>query len=225
MYTINIRTLLNGFQTFWELVGGALRLDPAAFQAVQQNTDTTLMMIILLFLAGISMTLGQCVVLLANKVKPVRFIASLIFSGIIFIITILIWAAVYKMLDFLLKGSSTSFLQMLRVISLALAPYILGIFILLPYAGSFLEHVFDIWAFLALAVAIAVTLHFSALQALLFALLAWLIIQTLKFTIGRPVIALQRWLMRHVANIPIFSEKGGFSSIMSIKLPRKGGRV
>lgn len=199
MYTIDTSTFWNFIQSFFGLVGGALRLDPAAFEAAQTSTGVELITLTILILAGISVTLGQSVVLLANKVTPRRFVTSLLFNGAIFVMSVLIWAATFLLVGRFVFGAQLPFTEMARVVGLAYAPLLLGFFVLLPYMGSFLNHVLDIWSFLAILVALSVTMHLRFSQALVCAFIGWVIIQILKYTIGRPILALERWLRQEVA--------------------------
>jgi Yip1 domain len=199
MYTIDTSTIWHFIQSFFGLVGGALRLDPAAFKAVQTSAGTNLLTLTILILAGISLTLGQSVVLLSNKVTPRRFVSSILLNGAIFVVSVLIWVAIFQLVGRLVFGVKVPFFQMARAVSLAYAPLLLSFFVLLPYLGSFLDHVLDVWSFLAMLVALSVTLHLDFWQALVCALLGWVLIQLLKYTIGRPIVTLQRWLRQAVA--------------------------
>ena len=201
MYTINTSTFWQFLQSFFALVGGALRLDPAAFSAVQKSAGvgTNILTILILVLAGVSVMLGQSVVLLANKVTPRRFVSSLLFNGVIFVVGVLIWAAIFQFVGHFVFGKQLPFSQMARVVGLAYAPLLLGFFILLPYLGSLLHHILDIWWFLAMLVALSATLQINFEQAVVCSLIGFVLIEALKYSIGRPVVALQRWLERAVA--------------------------
>lgn len=203
MYTIDTSTFWYFMQSFFGLVGGALRLDPAAFRAVQMSPGAGLLTLLILILAGVSVTLGQSVVLLANKVTPRRFVISLLFNGIIFVVSVIIWAAIFQLLGRFVFVVRLPIDQIVRVVSLAFAPLLLGFFVLLPYLGSFLNHVLDVWSFLAVVVALGVTMQLQFWQALLYALLGLVIIQLLRYTIGRPIIALEGWLRKEVAGAPL----------------------
>lgn len=203
MYTIETSTFWQSISSFFAVVGGALRLDPAAFQAVQADANANLLMLLLLLLAGASQMFGQSVVLLANKVTPPRFVMSLLLNAVLFVVGVLIWAAIFQLVGRLVFGIQLPFAEMGRVVSLAYAPLVLGFLVLLPYAGSFLGHVLDAWSTLAMLVALNVTLHLDLRQALFCALLGWVIMLVLQYTIGRPIIALQRWLRRAVAGAPL----------------------
>src|SRR5207247_10440129 len=92
MYTIDTSSFFHFFQTLWSLATGAMRLDPAAFTAMD-TPGTGLLAATILFLAGVSEALGQSVVLLANRVKPGRFVLSLLLTGVLFIVSAFIWGA------------------------------------------------------------------------------------------------------------------------------------
>ena len=199
MYTIDTSTFWLFVQSFFGLVGGALKLDPAAFRAVQTSADANLLTVLILLLAGASAILGQSVVLLANKVTPRRFVSSLFFNGAVFVVGVLIWSAIFLLVGRFVFGESLLFTQMVRAIGLAYAPFLLSFFILLPYFGSCIDHVLDVWCVLAMLVALEVTLQLHFWQALVCALLGWVIIQLLKSTIGRPVMAAYNWLWQKVS--------------------------
>jgi len=170
---------------------------------VQADANANLLMLLLLLLAGASQMLGQSGVLLANKVTPRRFVMSLLLNAVLFVVGVFIWAAIFQLVGRIVFGIQLPFAQMGRVVSLAYAPWVLGFFILLPYTGSFLGHVLDVWSALAMLVALTVSLHLDLLQALFCALLGWAIILVLQYTIGRPIVAFQRWLRRTVAGVPL----------------------
>ena len=202
MYTIDTTTFGNFLHTLWTLVQGALRLDPAAFQAVQNKAAYPVTLTIL-FLAGVSKELGQCVVLLVNRVKPGRFVISLLVSGAILVLSILIQGSIIWLAGIYVFHRREDIGHLFSAVSLAYAPLLFGFFILLPYAGSLLDHVLDIWCLLAIVIAVSVTLQLPLLQALLCTLCGWLIYQAMKFTIGKPIMAIIRWLRQSVAGAPL----------------------
>jgi hypothetical protein len=203
MYIINITTFGNFLHTLWTLVQGVLRLDPAIFRAVQNNASANFVILTIVFLAGVSTTLGQCVVLLVNRVKPGHFIISLLVSGALFVLSLIIEVSIIWLTGISIFHSRENIGDVIRAASLAYAPLFFGFFILLPYAGSFVDHVLDIWCLLALVVAVSVTLQLQLWQALLCVLCGWLFFQLMKFTIGRPIQSITRWLTRRAAGIPL----------------------
>ena len=203
MYRVDISTIGHFIQSFFTLVGGVLRLDPAAFRSIQSSTAANGLTLFILILAGISVTLGQSVVLLANKVTPRRFVVSLLANGAIFVVRVLIWVAVFQLVTRLFFRLQPPFQPLTRGVGLAFAPLLLGFFVLLPYLGTLLSRVLDIWSALAMLVALQVILHLLFWQALVCALIGFGIIQALKYTIGRPIVAFERWLRQIVAGVPL----------------------
>lgn len=203
MYTIDSSTFGRFVASFFGLLGGALRLDPAVFKAVEVNPGATVFAILILIVAGISQALGQSVVLLANKVTPRRFLLSLLLSGVLFLVGVSIWTAIFGLVGYFVFGGQLSFAQLGRVVSLAYAPLVLSFFVLLPYAGSAIHHLLELWTFFAMLIAFGVTLQLDFWQSLGSVLLGWLIIGALQFTIGRPIMFLRSWLIGVTAGTPI----------------------
>ena len=197
-----------------------MRLDPAAFREVQTSAGANLLTPLILILAGISVTLGQSVVLLANKVTPRRFVMSLLANGAIFAVKVLIWVGIYQLVTRLFFGIQPPFPEMARVVGLAFAPLSLGFFILLPYLGAFLARVLDIWSSLAMLVALHVILRLFFWQAVLCALIGFAMIQLLKYTIGRPIVALERWLKQMAAGVPLSNR---MQELITVGIKDEGG--
>jgi hypothetical protein len=215
MYTIDTTTFGNFLHTLWTLVQGVLRLDPAAFQAVQHNARAGPVILTIIFLAGVSETLGQCVVLLVNRVKPGRFVVSLLVAGAIFVLSLIIEVSIIWLAGIYIFRSRVSISDVLLAVGLAYAPLLFGFFILLPYVGSLLDHVLDIWCLLAIVVAVSVTLHLQLWLALLCTLCGWLIFQLVKFTIGRPIVAMARWLRQYAAGVPLTTKVQNLAEILN----------
>ena len=195
MYTIDTTTFFHFIRSLLGLIWGALTLDPNAFSSVPNTGKATLITLLVLFLAGVSETVGQSAVLLANKVTPRRFALSLALSGGIFI-----FGAVVSIISIWLIGTfifhtEQSIIQIMREVSLGYAPLLLGFFILLPYMGTFIEHALEIWSLLAIVVAVIVTLRLHFWQALVCTLLGWVIVQVVKYFLGRQLLARQYRMM------------------------------
>src|SRR5947209_6980687 len=119
MYTINTSTFWGLVQSFFGLLGGAMRLDPAAFRAVQVSTGAEPLILGILLLAAISVTLGQSAILLANKVTRRRFVSSLLLNGALFVVGVLIWVAIFQLIGRFVFGVRLPFLDIVQEISLA----------------------------------------------------------------------------------------------------------
>jgi hypothetical protein len=189
--------------SFPALIGRALGLDGTAFLSIQRMPEGLWLALAVVLLAGISEAVGQSIVLFANRVKPRRFVVSLLLSGLLYtssfvILTVSVWlVATY------LYGSQKSLDTVTRAVGLGYAPHFFGFFILTPYFGSPIGLLLSLWSLVAIILALHVSLGLTLLQALVCSLLGWLLLQVLRRTIGRPVNRLVRWLRRKTAGVPL----------------------
>jgi hypothetical protein len=203
MYTIDTSSIISSLQSLWGLVLGALRLDPAVFRALLDSYNGSWLALLVLFLGGVSEALGQSVALLVNRVSRRRFFVGLLITGIIVAVGFLVWVSTIWLSATFIFGVREPIIRVLLAVSLAYAPFLFGFLILLPYMGSFIDHVLDAWSFLAVLVAMNVTLGLRLWQALLCTLFGWLIFQLLKYAIGKPITTLVNRLFRLSIGVPI----------------------
>lgn len=181
-----------------ELIWQALSLQDTPYLLVAEGEGGLRLALIIVFLAGLSQGLGQSVVLFANSVKPRRFAASLVVSGVLYVSGFMFFVLSIWLVAEFVFGRSQSLPTVLTMTGLAYTPYLLGFFILAPYFGSFIAVALSLWSLVALVNALRVTLELSLLQALLCSGLGWLVLQVLSVTVGQPI----QWLaskLRQVA--------------------------
>ncbi len=227
MYTIDTSTIFSSLQSLWGLIWGALRLDPAAFRAMLDSPNGGWLSLIVLLLGGVSEAFGQSVTLLVNRVSRRRFIVSLLVTGIITAIGILVWVSTIWLSATLVFGVRAPIIRVLWSVSLAYAPFLFGFFILLPYMGSFIDHVLEVWAFLAVLVAMNVTLGLRLWQSLVCTLFGWLIFELLKYVIGKPITTQINRLIGLATDVPISVRVQQLTKIMTEEPtePPKGART
>ena len=182
-----------------ELIGQVLALQRAPFETMLQEPGGLRLAFGVVFTAGLSLGLGQSVVLFANHVRRSRFITSLLVGGVLYVfgflfLVISIWlVAKYGF------GRDQFFTPIVRAVGLSYAPFLFGFFVLTPYLGSFFAVFLSLWNLIALLIALDVTLDLSLLQALLCSALGWLLLQVAGRTIGRPIQTLARFTRRLAA--------------------------
>ncbi len=158
--------------------------------------------LIVLLLGGLSDLLGQSVVLFANRVRPGRFVFSLITAGIVLAFSVAFWAGSIWLAAWLTFDSFRPFREVLTVVYLSYAPLILGVVVFLPYLGNIIFRVLRIWIFLALLVAVQVVYPFSFWQAILCCSLGWIVYE---LATRLPVIRAERlssWWWRFTTGTP-----------------------
>jgi predicted Abi (CAAX) family protease len=185
-------------RSFWELASGAMRLDAEAYLHIHQLSFGLTIALLIVLIAGISQTLGQCIVLFVNRVRPVRFLYSLLVSGLLFVCTFLFWGLSIEVVTRFLFHAPPHLLSTFRTLGLSYAPQMLGFLIALPHFGIPISVLLSIWSLLSLVSGIRGLEELSGFgvwQALLAAGLGWIILQVLQRTVGRPVMAVGQSLL------------------------------
>ena len=157
--------------------------------------------------AGLSHTLGQSIVLFVNRVKPSRFLYSLLLFTTLYAFGFLFWTLSVWLVGTQLFGREANLRAVVQAVGIGYAPYLFSFFILTPYFGSLIATALSLWSFVAILLAVQVTLQLSFGQALLCSALGWLLWQLLHRTIGRPIIWFTNTLRRWVTGVPIVIDR------------------
>lgn len=186
-----------GFLTdVWLVIGGIMRLDPAAFRTALRAAEGGQIALFVMFMAGMSDTLGQSVVLLANRVTRRRFVVSLLFSGLLLIVSVFFWVMTISLIASLVFETSRPFRDVLVVVALSHAPLLFGFLVLLPYLGNVIYHILRVWVFLAVVVGVAVVYPFGVWEAVACSVLGWLLLEVIVHLPFLHIDRLDRWLWR-----------------------------
>ena len=189
--------MLEYLQILLSLVGKALSLDREIFITASQYTgDLRFLLFWVVFIGGISVAAGQSVVLFANRVKPGRFVISLVLGGLVFVGRVAVILFVIWAMANLLGQKPWSLLSVARGIGLAAAPYWFGFLILAPYAGLIIEKLLRGYVFVVLVVALQAVFSIGFWGAILAALVALLVAELLLLLLGRLLTPLELRLNR-----------------------------
>lgn len=181
-----------------ELIFQVLALSRLPYQLVKSSEEGLRLALSVVFIAGLSQTLSQSVVLFAHRVRPRRFALSLLVGaglyvfGFLFLVTSIWFVARYAF------GETEPLLVVVRAVGLAYAPYLFSFIVLTPYFGSFFSATLALWNLSATLLALSVIFGVTLFQALLCSALGWLLLQVVQRTVGRPVQALAQ-RARHLA--------------------------
>jgi hypothetical protein len=192
--------------TLWQVIGGLLRLDQQAYRAALDFPDSTLLGLTILLLGGLSITLGQSVVLFANRVSRSRFALSLVAAALLLAAGVGFWAlSIWAIASFVLNEQRL-YLEVLTVVGLSYAPFLFGFLVLLPYLGNILDNVLHIWVFLATLVGVSVLFDFSLWQALLCCLMGWVLLEVVSRFTTQAIEAAEDWVWRISTGTPAEQE-------------------
>ncbi len=199
MYEIDVSTIFAFVQTMFRLVGGAMRLDPAAYRAVFGLTnDPTRMVLWIVLIAGLARMIGQSVVLFANRVQPKRFVLSLMWGAVKFLLDVMVVVTIIWAIANLIGTRSWNYAQVARGIALAAAPYWLSFLILIPYLGMIVERFLKVYIFMALVVSIQAVFGIAFWNALWAGALALALSAVVDLIFGRLLAPLDRRMNRLV---------------------------
>lgn len=194
------------FSSFVTVLGQALRLDPSIYTAVQMAPAGIWIALAVVLLAALSESAGQSVVLFINRVRPPRFILALLIAVVTNLAGYVIWTSTIWLAGRLLFGSTPALVAVFSAVGLAYAPQIFSFFVLTPFLGNVFGVVLSLWSMLAVIVAVRAGLLLETWQAVLLAIVGWVLLQTVKRTVGRPVLALQRWAASRAAGVALVAQ-------------------
>ncbi|NCC37571.1 MAG: hypothetical protein EOM24_37010 [Chloroflexia bacterium] len=206
-------------------IGEALRLNPRVFDIVERYPNTNWVILMIAFLGGASMLVGQSVILFVNRVRPGRFVLSLLVNGIIFATSLLIWAIAIWATGQVLFPNDISFRTVMRMVGLGATPYLFGFLVLIPYLGTFIGRVLSVWSFLVVLAGITFLANGALWPALVCVGLGYLLVTVGSATIGRPILAVRNWLFKTAAGTTFdLALDDVLDRFANEKSPPKGGR-
>mgnify|MGYP005841249087 CR=1 FL=1 len=194
-----IESLFQFLGYVWNGIGAAMWLNPRVFEMVEAYPRSRWVILAIVLLGGASLLLGQSVILFVNRVRPCRFVLSLMLNGLIFGVDLIIWAGAIWVIAHLMFDLQASLAVIVRMVGLGAAPYAFGFLVLLPYAGNFIGRALAVWSFLIVLNSIAFTYDTGFWPALVTVGTGWVLIMILSATIGKPVVAMRNRIWHRVA--------------------------
>ncbi len=203
------------------LIRSALWLSPDLARVIAPDPRYTALTYAVAVLAGVSLLVGQSVALFVNRVTPGRFVLSLLLNGILYILTLVIWALAIWLCAALLYGVQQPERYVIRMVCLGSAPLVLGFLILIPYLGVGIRWILYCWSLLIILVLLRVALQLGLTQALVCTGAGWLLVELVEHTVGQPFIALRNWVWRAVTRTPFDTNTQELVDAVTIELNRR----
>ena len=66
------------WQELWRLIRDVLLLKASTFRAINDVPESAIIALIVVLVAGLSQEIAQSIILFVNRVKPIRFVFSLL---------------------------------------------------------------------------------------------------------------------------------------------------
>lgn len=205
---------MHDLPTFWDLINQVLKLEMSVVDALAVHPAGGRFAVAVVLLVGLSEAVGESVVLFINRVSPRRFLLSLFISAILFVFTYAFWTASIYLVAHYVFGATASVWLVARMVAFAYAPRLLGFLAFLPYFGGPISTVLQLWSLLAGLLGAMAVLELAPLQAMASVVLGGLLLLTLERTIGRPILALARWIRGRVAGVQLVTDPRRLRSLI-----------
>ncbi len=191
------------FSQLGDLIGGAFALNRDVFRLIITLPDGLWAALLVVLVAGLSLSVGQSIVLFINRVKPTRFFFSLLLNAILFTAGYIFLVFSTWLLTLLPGTVNVSFGTLSKVLGLAYAPLLFSFLGALPHVGYPLQNLFSIWNLLAMLVAFNAVTGVSVPNALGYVAFGWVVKQLLENTIGQPIARFGQKLAETVAGVDL----------------------
>ena len=190
----------------WQSLGGVLTLRGDAFAHEVALEPGIVVALAIVLAAGLSESLGQSIVLFANRVKPGRFIVSLLVDAFLFtfgygFLVLSTWTVAH------LPGAPHIPLRELALVfAMSYAPMLFAFLGALPYLGGAVLGGLRVWHFLAMVIGIAAVGSVDVFSAATCVWLGWLVMVLAQRSFGRPIAAAGARLLDAAAGVRVIDD-------------------
>jgi len=164
-----------------------ISFNPKAYNAILRTPESLSVILVIVFIEGVSLLLGQSVTLFINRIAPRRFIASLLLNGFFYIFSFLCWDGfVFTICKFILRIDTKPW-TITEIMFLGSIPLIFSFLILLPYFGLYISQLIYLWSFLIALGATAYILHINLIEASICIGTGWVLTHFIRIGLGKPL--------------------------------------
>ena len=216
---LTIPTVDTAFTRFWSLISGVLLLDSATFESVNNLPLGLIASILVVLLAGISQTFGQGVMLFINRVKPLRFVLSVVVAAVLFVFNYNFWVLSTWLVAGWLFDVSLPLLEVIKTLGFSYAPLLLGFLMIIPYFGMPILIVLSIWTLMAIAIGLGTISDLGIWQAFESCLGGWLVLQFSQRVAGEAIANVTSKIVDWVAGVKLVKKTDYLEQMLYSGLP------
>ncbi|MDX2241168.1 MAG: CAAX protease [Leptolyngbyaceae cyanobacterium bins.302] len=187
--------------SIWEILGSVFALNGENLQQAATFPDSLLLAIGVVLLAGLSLAIGQAIILFINQVKPIRFVFSLLVSAVLYLFEFLFLVLSTWIICLLPNSVHVSLSKLVIVLGLSYAPLLFSFLGALPYFGFPLLRLLSIWHLLAMVVGFGAIANLGAGFAFGYVAVGWFVKELLENTIGQPIAQFGKTIADWVAGV------------------------
>ncbi|MGA9380057.1 MAG: CAAX protease [Phormidium sp.] len=204
-----------------DLIGGSFSLNQEAFQKIVSLPEGRTIVILVVLIAGLSLAIGQSIILFINRVKPIRFFFSLLLNGILFVFGFLFLVFSTWLTGWLPGFVQVSSSDLIRALGLSYSPLMFSFLGALPYLGVPILHLLSVWHLLAMVTGVSASAQVSGANAFAHVAFGWFTLQLLQATIGQPIAKLGQQLTQKVAGVDLVNKRSELAEIAQSGLGAK----
>lgn len=184
----------------------ALGLNPEATRYMNTDVESIAVLVTVAFIAGVSLLLGQSVVLFLNRVTRTRFLLSLALNGALYVVNLLIWSTVIWLIGRLAFDVQQPIGIAMMAVLLGSAPFVFGFFILVPYLGLIFTRVLYAWSLLVTIVMVESAFQIGWLRTTVCVGLGWLVLLLIDRTVGRPIVMVRDRVLLKLTGVAPYAQ-------------------
>ncbi|GAB4367019.1 MAG: hypothetical protein Kow00121_04960 [Elainellaceae cyanobacterium] len=197
----------SSFERIWDFLGGTFSLNAEAFRQINSFPDGLLLSLSIVLMAGLSLAIGQVIILFLNRVRPIRFIFSLLISAVLYVFGFLFLVISSWLICLLPWSVYVPFPTLLQQLGLGYAPLLFSFLGALPYLGSPILSILSVWHLLAIVVGFAAVADVGIKTAFSYVAFGWFVKQLLENTIGQPIADLGKMIADRVAGVNLVESR------------------
>lgn len=203
----------------WTLISGVLLLDTETFESINNLPLGILASILIVLLAGLSQTFGQSVMLFVNRVRPLRFLLSIVIAAVLFVFSYNFWVVSTWLVAEWLFSASLPLLGVIKTLGFSYAPLLLGFLMVIPYFGMPILIILSIWTLMAIATGLGVISSLSIWQAFECCLGGWLVLQLSQRVFGKAIATITNKIINWVAGVELITQPNYVEQMLYVGLP------
>lgn len=198
-------------QNIKELINGFFLLNSESFLSLVSSEKGWLLALIIVLLAGISLGIGQGIILFVSRVTPIRFVLSLLLNGILFTFAFLFLVfSIWLNCKIPWWSLSIPFSSLVTVLGASYAPQLFSFLGALPYLGVPILSILSVWRLLAMVVGFSAISQVSIPNAFGYVVVGWVVLQLLENTLGKPITSFGKNVADRVAGTNIVRSRSEF---------------
>lgn len=196
------------------LIGGSFSLSQEAFRRIVHLPEGQTIALLIVLAAGLSLAIGQSIILFANRVRPVRFVFSLLLNAILFVFGFLFLVFSTWLTGWLPGFARIPWGDLVETLGLSYAPLMFSFLGALPYAGVPILNGLSVWHLLAMVAGVSTVAQTGGAHAFTHVAFGWITLHLLQGTVGQPIARLGRHLTQQVAGVDLVKKRSELKELV-----------